>query len=214
MLPALKLPAIPWANRAGVEQPLSLAPSSAAPEAHLAVMPWGAFTDGADWDALAARAAEPNPFAERWCLEAGLAAVGDNSIALACLSAEETLAGIMPLARRLRYEGHPIPHLRNWLHANAFCGAPLVAAGHEHTFWRALLAWADRAPCLTEFVASSWSTSARFVAAASLMPILGTETRIRPLNAPRSCRISSAAMVSRRMRDSAKATSSGIEGDR
>ena len=32
--------------------------------------------------------------------------------------------------------------------------------------------------------------------------------------APRSCRMSSAAMVSRRMRLSAKATSSGIDGSR
>ena len=34
------------------------------------------------------------------------------------------------------------------------------------------------------------------------------------LNAPRSCKMSSAAMVSRRMRDSAKATSSAIAGSR
>ena len=33
-------------------------------------------------------------------------------------------------------------------------------------------------------------------------------------NAPRSCRMSSAAMVSRRMRDSANATSSAIAGSR
>ena len=37
------------------------------------VVPWRAFTDHAGWDALAACAAEPNPFAERWCLANGLA---------------------------------------------------------------------------------------------------------------------------------------------
>lgn len=34
--------------------------------------------------------------------------------------------------------------MAGWSHANAFLGAPLVAAGHEVAFWEALLDWADR----------------------------------------------------------------------
>src|SRR5690606_30757952 len=39
--------------------------------------------------------------------------------------------------------GHHLPHLRGWLHANAFLGAPLVARGCESAFWRTLLDWCD-----------------------------------------------------------------------
>jgi len=125
-----------------VDQPLAFNHSPLA-DAKLSVVPWRAFADHAEWDALVARAAEPNPFAERWCLEAGLNAF-DPEVSLAALTVEGTLAGLMPLARSWRYEQYPIPHIGNWSHANAFCGAPLVAAGHEHVFWRELLAWTDR----------------------------------------------------------------------
>ena len=129
--------------REGVDQPLAFHHSPAA-EAELSVIPWREFADRAGWDALAARAAEPNPFAERWCAEPGLAAFDPHGRAmLATLTVAGELAGVMPLARNGRYEQYPFPNLSNWIHANAFCGAPLVSAGHEHAFWRALLAWAD-----------------------------------------------------------------------
>jgi CelD/BcsL family acetyltransferase involved in cellulose biosynthesis len=50
----------------------------------------------------------------------------------------------MPLADEKRYYRRPIPHLAGWTHPNAFLGTPLIAQGHEQTFWRELLAWADR----------------------------------------------------------------------
>jgi CelD/BcsL family acetyltransferase involved in cellulose biosynthesis len=125
-----------------VEQPLGLTGASDA-NAAFAVVPWRTFADREGWDALAARAAEPNPFAERWCLDAGLTAFAADSVQLAALTADGALAGILPLVRRWSYEGYPFPHIGSWLHANAFCGTPLVAAGHEHAFWRELLAWAD-----------------------------------------------------------------------
>ncbi len=128
-----------------MEQPLSLARPDNDATAHFAVAPWRAFADRAGWDALASRAAEPNPFAERWCLEAGLAVFDPaGATQLATLTTDGQLVGLLPLARSWHYEGYPFPHIANWLHANAFCGAPLVAAGYEHTFWRELLAWADR----------------------------------------------------------------------
>jgi CelD/BcsL family acetyltransferase involved in cellulose biosynthesis len=36
-----------------------------------------------------------------------------------------------------------ITHATGWLHANAFCGAPLILAGHEDAFWRDMLAHFD-----------------------------------------------------------------------
>ncbi|WP_246844871.1 GNAT family N-acetyltransferase [Altererythrobacter sp. TH136] len=128
-----------------MEQPLGLTRSTRGIDACCAVVPWRDFADRAGWDALASGAAEPNPFAERWCLEAGLAAFDRrDGVRLAAVTADGTLVGVLPLARRLSYAGRPLPHLGNWMHANAFCGAPLAAAGLEHAFWRALLRWADR----------------------------------------------------------------------
>ena len=110
----------------------------------LSVASWRDFADPAGWDALAARAAEPNPFAERWCLAPALAAFDPSGTAqLAHYSVGGATAGLVPLARVPQYDRYPLPHIAGWLHANAFLGAPLVAAGHEHGFWRELLGWAD-----------------------------------------------------------------------
>ena len=62
------------------------------------------------------------------------------------------LAGIMPLGRPLRYYRWPIPNVSSWVHDNCFCGLPLVAAGLERPFWRALLTALDRAPGLALFL--------------------------------------------------------------
>ncbi|MFA9201622.1 MAG: GNAT family N-acetyltransferase, partial [Cypionkella sp.] len=108
------------------------------------VAPWRAFQDRIGWDALSLRAAEPNPFAERWFVEAGLAAFDPaGAVLLAALMVGGAIVGLVPLVRRARYERYPLPHIAAWGHANAFCGTPLVAAGHEHAFWRELLGWAD-----------------------------------------------------------------------
>jgi hypothetical protein len=130
-----------------VEQPLGLTGTTSDAQVALAVVPWREFADGAGWDALADRASEPNPFAERWCLEAGLTAFDrSDQVRIAALTVGGMVTGILPLVRRWSYEGYPFLHLGTWLHANAFCGTPLVVAGHEHAFWRELLHWADRNP--------------------------------------------------------------------
>ena len=127
-----------------MEQPLGFNPADSDDSARFAVLPWAELDDRDGWDTLAGAATEPNPFAERWCLEAGLRALDRRSeVRIASLTADGVLAGILPLIRRLHYERYPFPNLGNWLHSNAFCGAPLVAAGHEHAFWRGLLDWAD-----------------------------------------------------------------------
>jgi CelD/BcsL family acetyltransferase involved in cellulose biosynthesis len=99
----------------------------------------------AAWDALAQRASEPNPFYESWYLLASLSALDPaGSVRLLVCEAGGELVGLLPVAREARYYGRPLPHLASWSHANCFLGAPLVAAGREREFWRALLGWADR----------------------------------------------------------------------
>ncbi len=96
------------------------------------------------WDALAERASEPNPFFESWYLLPALRALDPGHEArLLRLNHDGQLAGLMPLVRERSYYGRPLPHLRNWVHANCFLGAPLVANGSEHAFWQALLEWCD-----------------------------------------------------------------------
>ena len=96
------------------------------------------------WDALARRAVEPNPFHESWYLLPALKAFDPGESAQFLLfESDEQLSGMLPIARSPRYYGRRIPHLAGWTHPNCFLGAPLVAPGFEHAFWRALLEWAD-----------------------------------------------------------------------
>ncbi len=110
---------------------------------------WRALDNAAQiarWDALAQWASEPNPFHESWYLLPALRALDPaGEVKLLCLEAGGQLAGLLPVRRESRYYDHPLPHLANWLHGNAFAGAPLVAQGFERAFWRELLAWCDGA---------------------------------------------------------------------
>ncbi|MBC2666568.1 GNAT family N-acetyltransferase [Novosphingobium flavum] len=101
----------------------------------------------ARWDALAARASEPNPFFEAWYLLPSLAALdpGDEAEIWVLEDDAEGWLGLIPLARSARYYRYPFPNVANWLHANAFLGAPLVAKGHETAFWQELLGALDHA---------------------------------------------------------------------
>lgn len=124
-------------------QPAAAAPRL--PDFALDAIPWRSMSDAtAAWDALALCATEPNPFFESWYLLPALAAFDPTEdVALLRFEAGGELAGLMPLVRARSYYGRPVPHLASWLHANCFLGAPLVAAGLERPFWRALLTWAD-----------------------------------------------------------------------
>ncbi len=99
----------------------------------------------AEWDKLAALASEPNPFAERWYLQAALDALGSDAIRIAVVRAE-SLIGVMPLFMQTRYAGLPIAHVQNWLNHNAFLGTPIVRKGAEQSFWAALLDHLDHTP--------------------------------------------------------------------
>jgi CelD/BcsL family acetyltransferase involved in cellulose biosynthesis len=99
----------------------------------------------AEWDDLAAKAAEPNPFYERWYLLPSLRALDPKrQVKMLRFEFVGVLAGLLPIAREPKYYRWPFPQWRGWAHANCFLGAPLVAKGLERQFWRALLDWADR----------------------------------------------------------------------
>lgn len=96
----------------------------------------------AEWDALAQRASEPNPFAERWYLDAAIAAASGADIRLAIVR-DGGLLGLMPLIWHRRYAGLPVANVQNWLNHNAFLGTPLVRDGFEQPFWSNLLSTLD-----------------------------------------------------------------------
>jgi CelD/BcsL family acetyltransferase involved in cellulose biosynthesis len=98
----------------------------------------------ARWDDLARRTADPNPFCESWFLLPSLHHLDpDDEVRLLALESDGQLCGIIPLRRYPSYYRYPLPHWRNWVHDNAFCGQPLVAPGFEAPFWRAVLDWVD-----------------------------------------------------------------------
>jgi CelD/BcsL family acetyltransferase involved in cellulose biosynthesis len=97
------------------------------------------------WERLALRAGEPNPFFEPWFLLPSLRQWGAaERVVTKAWYHEGRLAGLLPAVRSARYYNHTVTHAAGWLHANAFCGVPLIAAGHEDAFWRDLLAHFDR----------------------------------------------------------------------
>lgn len=99
------------------------------------------------WDDLTLDAAEPNPFFESWYLLPSLRHLPDtDDVMILRYEQDGRLAGLMPIMRPTRYYRWPVPHLSSWLHANCFCGTPLVRRGSEEAFWQAALDWADDHP--------------------------------------------------------------------
>ena len=95
-----------------------------------------------DWEALAAEAAEPNPFYESWMLLPALEAYGPGE-GFQCVLVWEngTLAGLFPMRLERRFHGLPLPVLRSWRHRNMLlCCAPLVHAKYAARCLAALLA--------------------------------------------------------------------------
>lgn len=128
-------------------------PADAAPAAPLTVRVVDplALSDelAAAWDRLAAEASEPNPFAERWCLQSALHLLDPERHARLVMvrdGCDGPVIGIMPIALARRYGRLPLRHVTGWSHPNHFLGSPLVRAGFEPLFWSILLGWCDAAP--------------------------------------------------------------------
>jgi CelD/BcsL family acetyltransferase involved in cellulose biosynthesis len=99
----------------------------------------------AAWERLVARAAEPNPFFEPWYLIPSLRQWGTaERVVIKAWFHEGRLAGLLPVVRSAAYYGHAVTHAKGWLHPNAFCGVPLIMAGHEDAFWQDVLAHFDQ----------------------------------------------------------------------
>jgi CelD/BcsL family acetyltransferase involved in cellulose biosynthesis len=97
-----------------------------------------------EWTALAARAAEPSPFAEHWFAAASLRhlAPGSGPRLLEVRRGDRLIGvGLLHVARS--YGRMRIGHVRNWCHANQFLGTPLIARGEEARFWRAAIETLD-----------------------------------------------------------------------
>jgi CelD/BcsL family acetyltransferase involved in cellulose biosynthesis len=96
---------------------------------------------GATWDALSARAGEPNVFARRWFLAPSLAHIAaSNTGELVALMRGEAAIGLVPLARKRLYGPIPVSHLADWTHPNMFLAGATFARGEERAGWSALLA--------------------------------------------------------------------------
>lgn len=97
-----------------------------------------------EWNALTARVGDSNPFYERWALMPSLQLLDRASeVEIIVVRSGNDLIGLLPLARSTSYYGHPLPHVRSWLHANLFCAVPPIAAGFEDEFWTGALGWLD-----------------------------------------------------------------------
>lgn len=96
----------------------------------------------AEIDALAHRAAEPNPFHEAWMLDAALRHLAGPPMTLLLMrDADDALVGLWPLRRCSRFRGLPLPTLESWQHDYLFLGSPLLAADCLAPALEALLDW-------------------------------------------------------------------------
>lgn len=126
-----------------------------APEMRVRALAWRDFglSERARLSELVEHASQPNPFFEEWHLFPSLEALDPTcDVTLWWLEdSDGTAVGLLPLQRQSDYYGRPLPHWRNWMHANCFLGAPLVRQGHEMRFWTEFFAWLDGAAALPMF---------------------------------------------------------------
>jgi len=82
------------------------------------------------WEALAAEAAEPNPFYEHWMLLPALEAYGENApssdFRAIAVWDDGVLGALFPMRLERRYRGLPLQGLRSWRHRNMLLCTPLV----------------------------------------------------------------------------------------
>jgi CelD/BcsL family acetyltransferase involved in cellulose biosynthesis len=170
---------------------ISVAPTQAARSATNAEAGWttqrSAFTSArvstsldpspgfaAAWDDLAANAAEPNAFAERWFVEPSLAHLpppeGTRFVTIWC---GDRLDGLLALQPARGYARLPVPYATNWMHYHCFLGVPLVRHGQEERVWGLVIAlidserWAGDLLHLSGLTEDGPVTAALFAAAAA-----------------------------------------------
>src|SRR5258705_6817621 len=121
-----------------------------------------------EWEALAAEAAEPNPFYEHWMLLPALEAYGAGGD-FRCVAVWDSgkLGALFPLRLERRYRGLPLRALRSWTHRNMLLCTPLVRAKSLAACVGALLQ-SDLAPVLElDWVSASGLFYGALVEAAS-----------------------------------------------
>ena len=80
-----------------------------------------------EWEALAAQAAEPNPFYEPWMLLPALEAYGaGEDFRCVAVWQDGALAALFPMQLERRWRHTPLRALRSWKHHNMLMCAPLV----------------------------------------------------------------------------------------
>jgi hypothetical protein len=93
----------------------------------------------AQWEALAADAAEPNPFYEHWMLLPALQAFGDEDFRCVVVWDNGTLGAVFPMRLERRWRGTPVPALCSWRHRNMVLCTPLIRAASAAKCISALL---------------------------------------------------------------------------
>ena len=97
------------------------------------------------WQRLADTASTPNAFFEAFFLRPSLALLdAGGEVQLALLVRYGELRALLPCVESRTYQGRRLPNAMSWLHANIFCGVPLIETGFEEAFWQAYLAASDR----------------------------------------------------------------------
>ena len=127
-------------RRAAARVQLGIVPAS--PIAHAILRPAAEAVEtlAEEWSELAARASEPNVFAEHWFVAAALRTVPPGrEIRLIEARRGGRLIGLLPFEIVHFYARLPVAVVQNWCHDQGFLGTPLVAAGEEKAFWAAAI---------------------------------------------------------------------------
>lgn len=115
-------------------------PASAPVSAIMPMRDWLATPD-VGWQQIVARPSEPNSFAEPWFVRASVENLEcPPDLRVVAVREEGQLIGLMPVHAVRKYGRMPVRHVENWVHYNAFFGAPMIRRGFEPLFWARALA--------------------------------------------------------------------------